>query len=417
MSKRFIGLPCVGGKSRLVDILAKVIEEQAEKGNIRECVDCCGGGGKIALSLDHKKFDRLVYNECEYGVATLMNVLKEADNINLINTKVHSIIDRALALGSIKDKESICKALFNVARDYVVCNQDSHKDLDPIIVAALTTIVVYGSVHNNRRTLGYKRFELRLMENLSYLKTFRSINSGIKYIECLNMDCFELIEKHYNNPNVLLVIDCPYYNSVNSYAEDWDYIQHKRLVKACKNARCKVLICMNDKGIAPYWNLIKEQNWHFYKSAAIIHDSKKSDVDILKNKDLSNLKESMGIEYGTQLIKTLYIQSQLMYDNEVNYGQLTKTVQEYIVCNFEVNSLEEYKGEVSPYMVTEYSPDAELNESVVGYKSKDIDAYYVLKEKAEKQILLEKKKKIARTNKKVSGYEEQIIEMLGLPRY
>ena len=417
MSKRFIGLPCVGGKSRLVDILAKVIEEQAEKGNIRECVDCCGGGGKIALSLDHKKFDRLVYNECEYGVATLMNVLKEADNICLINTKVHSIIDRALALGGIKDKESICKALFNVARDYVVCNQDSHKDLDPIIVAALTTIVVYGSVHNNRRTLGYKRFELRLMENLSYLKTFRSINSGIKYIECLNMDCFELIKKYYNNPNVLLVIDCPYYNSVNSYAEDWDYIQHKRLVKACKNARCKVLICMNDKGIAPYWNLIKEQNWHFYKSAAIIHDSKKSDVDILKNKDLNNLKESMGNEYGTQLIKTLYIQSQLMYDNEVNYGQLTKTVQEYIVCNFEVDGLEEYKGEVSPYMVTEYSPDAELNESVVGYKSKDIDAYYVLKEKAEKQILLEKKKKIARTNKKVSGYEEQIIEMLGLPRY
>ena len=127
MSKRFIGLPCVGGKSRLVDILAKVIEEQAEKGNIRECVDCCGGGGKIALSLDHKKFDRLVYNECEYGVATLMNVLKEADNICLINTKVHSIIDRALALGGMKDKESICKALFNVARDYVVCNQDSHK--------------------------------------------------------------------------------------------------------------------------------------------------------------------------------------------------------------------------------------------------------------------------------------------------
>ena len=43
---------------------------------------------------------------------------------------------------------------------------------------------------------------------------------------------------------------------------------------------------MNDKGVAPYWNLIKEQNWHFYKSGAIIHDSKKSDVDILKNKDL-----------------------------------------------------------------------------------------------------------------------------------
>ena len=110
----------MGGKSRLVDILAAVIEERADKGDINECIDCCGGGGKIALSLDHRKFDKLVYNECEYGVATLMNALKKADNICLINTKVHSIIDRALALGGIRDKENICRALFNVAKYYVV---------------------------------------------------------------------------------------------------------------------------------------------------------------------------------------------------------------------------------------------------------------------------------------------------------
>ena len=424
MSKKLIGFPCVGGKSRLVEDLSKIVEEQADKGNVTEVYDLCGGGGKIILSLDRKKFKRLGYNEYEYGVATLMAMLKERDNISIINNKVQFILDKVLTLGDAADKESILRALFQVAKNYVVCGYDNHKDVDSITAAALTTIVIYGSVHSNRNTILYNakdtkgdvfcRFEKRLSNIRSYINTFTDIHAGIENVDCTNTDCFELIEKHKYNPNVLLVIDCPYYNSVNTYENDWSYVMHKRLVKACKNAKCKILICMNDKGIAPYWNLFNEPNWHFYKSGAIIHDSKKSDVDILRNKDLNKLKESMGCEYGEQLIKTLYIQSQLMYNDKVTYGQLTKVVQEYIVCNFEVSRIEEYTGEVSPDFVTEYTCK-KSDVSLVGHKPKIIDAYYVLKEKADKQALLEKPKKVSK-GKSNPEFEEQIIELLGLPR-
>ena len=427
MSKKLIGFPCVGGKSRLVEDLSRIVEEQADKGNVTEVYDLCGGGGKIILSLDRKKFKRLGYNEYEYGVATLMAMLKERDNISIINNKVQFILDKVLTLGDAADKESIHRALFQVAKNYVVCGYDNHKDVDSITAAALTTIVIYGSVHSNRNTIlynakdtkgkGFCRFEKRLKELRSYIETFTSVHEGIENVDCTNTDCFELIQKHKYNPNVLLVIDCPYYNSVNTYENDWSYVMHKKLVKACKDAKCKILICMNDKGIAPYWRLLNEPNWHFYKPDAIIHDSKKSDVDILRNKDLNKLKESMGCEYGEQLIKTLYIQSQLMYNKKFTYGQLTKLVQEYIVCNFEASGLEEYTGESSPYFATEYTYK-ESDVSLVGNEAKTIDAYYVLKEKADEQALLEKPKKVSNKNKGKSNpeFEEQIIELLGLPR-
>ena len=172
MNKKLIGLPCVGGKSRLADVLSAIIEEQADKGNVTEVYDLCGGGGKIILSLDHKKFKRLGYNEYEYGVATLMAMLKERDNVSIINNKVQFILDKVLTLGSAADKESIYRALFQVAKKHVVCGYDNHKEVDPMTVAALTTIVIYGSVHSNRNTILYNakdtkgkvfcRFEKRL---------------------------------------------------------------------------------------------------------------------------------------------------------------------------------------------------------------------------------------------------------------
>ena len=114
MSKKLIGFPCVGGKSRLVEDLSRIVEEQADKGNVTEVYDLCGGGGKIILSLDRKKFKRLGYNEYEYGVATLMAMLKERDNISIINNKVQFILDKVLTLGDAADKESIHRALFQV---------------------------------------------------------------------------------------------------------------------------------------------------------------------------------------------------------------------------------------------------------------------------------------------------------------
>lgn len=87
------------------------------------------------------------------------------------------------------------------------------------------------------------------------------------------------------------------------------------------------------------------------------------------------------------------------------------------MCNFEVSGFEEYTGKASPDFVTEYTCK-KSDVSLVGHKPKTIDAYYVLKEKADKQALLEKPKKISNKNKGKSNpeFEEQIIELLGLPR-
>lgn len=92
MSKKVKGIPSLGGKTRLAETIRDIIYEQVEAGNVSKFYDVCGGGGKLSFALQHSKFDFMGYNEWEFGLATLMNLLQKQDNIIILNTVVTRII-------------------------------------------------------------------------------------------------------------------------------------------------------------------------------------------------------------------------------------------------------------------------------------------------------------------------------------
>ena len=48
--REIVGIPCVGGKTRLADKLCSAIEDYCEKSGIRKVYDVCGGGGVVVAS-------------------------------------------------------------------------------------------------------------------------------------------------------------------------------------------------------------------------------------------------------------------------------------------------------------------------------------------------------------------------------
>jgi len=418
--REIVGIPCVGGKTRLADKLCSAIEDYCKKTGIRKVYDVCGGGGKLSCSLDQNKFSFVGYNEWEYGLASLMRALQDKGNVVRISNRVQYIIDRVINSDIDADEETKCRVLFDVARKYVSCGPDDHPDLDVIVAASLATIIIWGSVQNNRTTIHYlaknnagdieNSFNKILVKNMSYLDNFINVNMSVRGMECTNMDCFNLIKKYRDDAGMLLVIDPPYFDCTNGYKNDWSYSMHKELIRLCKGAKCSIMICMHRKGLVPYLSLFDEPDWNCYMSDRIIHTSAKSDFDKIMKEKITPEKDSL--QY--QLMKMLAFQNQEKNSEGVEFTQLEKIVSEYIWCNFKSEMFDK---------IASYSDAAD---AISSYSEDDIlcdfedctpayyDEYYFELEKAENASADGKKHK----SKKYKNQEvfDQIVELLELPQ-
>lgn len=415
--REIVGIPCVGGKTRLADKLCSAIEDYCEKSGIRKVYDVCGGGGKLSCSLDQSKFSFIGYNEWEYGLASLMRALQDKGNVVRISNRVKYIIDKVINSDIDADEETKCRVLFDVARKYVSCGPDDHPDLDIVVAATLATIIIWGSVQNNRTTIHYlaknnagdieNSFNKILVKNMSYLDNFINVNMSVRGMECTNMDCFDLIKKYHDDAGMLLVIDPPYFDCTNGYKNDWPYSMHKELIRLCKDAKCSVMICMHRKGLIPYLSLFDEDNWKCYMSDRIIHVSAKSETDKLKELKINN-----DDWFQRQFLKTQAFQHVELEKKGIDIEKEEKLVSEFVWCNFKIDMFEEIKSiEDTKDVITRYTYNKKSE--VYGYSAEEYDEIFLEPENAEQASTEGKKNK----PKKYKHQEvfDQIVELLELP--
>lgn len=416
--REIVGIPCVGGKTRLADKLCSAIEDYCEKSGIRKVYDVCGGGGKLSCSLDQSKFSFIGYNEWEYGLASLMRALQDKGNVVRISNRVKYIIDKVINSDIDADEETKCRVLFDVARKYVSCGPDDHPDLDIVVAATLATIIIWGSVQNNRTTIHYlaknnagdieNSFNKILVKNMSYLDNFINVNMSVRGMECTNMDCFDLIKKYRDDSEMLLVIDPPYFDCTNGYKNDWPYSMHKELIRLCKDAKCSVMICMHKKGLTPYLSLFGTDGWHCYLPDRIIHASAKSETDKLKE-----LKLNSNDMLQRQFLKIQAFQHGEFEKLGINLEKEEKLVSEFVWCNFKIDMFEELKSysDASDIIIS-YSEDDDLCD-IADCTPEYYDEYYLGVEAEEKASDDSKKNK----PKKYQNQEvfDQIVELLELP--
>ena len=420
--REIVGIPCVGGKTRLADKLCSAIEDYCGKAGIDKVYDICGGGGKLSCSLDQSKFSFIGYNEWEYGLASLMRALQDKGNVVIISNKIQYIIDKVISSDIDADEETKCRVLFDVARKYVSCGPDDHPDLDIVVAATLATIIIWGSVQNNRTGIHYfakrtinkdkneyeliKIFHKILVENMSYLDNFINVNMSVRGMECTNMDCFELIKKYRDDAGMLLVIDPPYFDCTNGYKNDWSYSMHKELIRLCKDAKCSIMICMHRKGLIPYLSLFDESDWHCYLPDKIIHVSAKSETDKLKEIKLNN-----NNWLQQQLLKAQAYQHSEFEKIGINLEKEEKLVSEFVWCNFEIDMFEEIKSIADTKdVITRYTFNKKSE--LYGYSSKEYDEHYLGIEKADNDSDDKNHEPKKYQNQEVF---DQIVELLELP--
>lgn len=395
MSKQVKGIPSLGGKTRLAETIRDVIYEQVEAGNVSKFYDVCGGGGKLSFALNHMKFDFMGYNEWEFGLATLMNLLQKQDNIIILNTVVTRIIKSVLAMDFDATDEEKFKALFDVAKKYVVCGPDKLSMLDPILVGALAIIVIWGSYQNNRNTIFYKytdknnkvsyNFLDKLLNRKSYMENLMESHACLKYMEVRNEDCFDIIKEYQDDEQMILVIDPPYFNT-ECYKNSWSYSKHKELIALCKDCKCKIMICMHQAGLIPYKCLFESDGWHCYGVGDIIHDRRKSNYDITRSKtdstvnqeNAENMKKLEEVLPGIGNI--LSFSASVLTKSGHTVAQLGKVAQEYIWCNFKTSKLTELFEADTQVGYKEY--DCTRNYKITdGMTVAQLDRYFLEQEK------------------------------------
>lgn len=348
MEREIVGIPCVGGKSKLAPFLRELFFDVAIEHNLEKFLSACGGGGKCVFNLKASAnvFKRgVIYNEYERGLYNLITSLKSYHNIEIINNGIEELLQKHFADANTPDE--VKNAIYNMFKE--AHDKADNKELDTLTSAIYETVVVFGSVQNNRQTCspnigGKENGFYDYFSKLQYENTLREVTRRIwdmTSFETLNGDCVDLVREHKKDANLLIYIDPPYFNCVNNYKNAFGFDKHMDLCDACMNADAKIIISMHDAGLAPYLlKLFVEDDWYAYILPPIIHPTRKSEttekavMEIYNLKDLKSSKELKNIEDSDKFKKAVSeIIKEGLFDD--------KSIDEIIFCNFEIPDYQE----------------------------------------------------------------------------
>jgi len=351
MEREIVGIPCVGGKSKLAPFLRELFFDVAITHKLDKFLSACGGGGKCVFNLKASAnvFKRgVIYNEFERGLYNLITSLKSYHNIENINSEIKKLIKKHFADANTPDE--VKNAIYNMFREAL--SKADNPELDTLTSAIYETVVVFGSVQNNRQTcspnMGSKENGFyTYFSKLQYDNTLREVTRRIKDMasfETLNGDCVDLVREHKKDANLLIYIDPPYFNCVNNYKSPFGFDKHMDLCDACINADAKIIISMHDAGLAPYLlKLFVEDDWYAYILPPIIHPTRKSEtteealMEIYNLKDLKSSKELKSIEDEEDSDKFKKSVSEIIKEGLLD----DKSIDEIIFCNFEIHDYQE----------------------------------------------------------------------------
>lgn len=281
---QIVGIPCVGGKSKLMPFLKVLMHDIAVEHKLNKYISACGGGGKDVFNQMSCKriFSRgVIYNEFEKGLYCLITALKDYKNIDKINAGIDELLKTYIRLD---DLGNSIEEMFNFALERADADEPVDTEEEILKVATYETVVVFGSVQNNRKRVSKNLHSTEngfydYFKKHGYEEGLRSVAKSIQEMasfQTINGDCVDLVKQYKDDENLLLYIDPPYFNCTNDYKSAFGFDKHMDLCDACMNAKAKIMISMHDAGLAPYLlKLFVEDNWYAYILPPIQHASRK----------------------------------------------------------------------------------------------------------------------------------------------
>jgi len=421
---QIVGIPCVGGKSKLMPFLKVLMHDIAVEHKLNKYISACGGGGKDVFNQMSCKriFSRgVIYNEFEKGLYCLITALKNYKNIDKINAGIDELLKTYIRLD---DLENSIEEMFNFALDRADTKEPADTEEDILKVATYETVVVFGSVQNNRKRVSKNLHSTEngfydYFKKHGYEDTLRSVAKSIQEMasfETFNGDCVDVVKQYRDDENLLLYIDPPYFNCTNDYKSAFGFDKHIELCEMCMNAKAKIMISMHDAGLAPYLlKLFVEDNWYAYILPPIQHASRKvvtttetvmkllenEAVDAYESDKIKRLKELEDVEKDSGLTSKQQAEKDEILKNFKKIANLKeayslsvseivrkglfddKLIDEVIFCNFEIS---DYKKRGMKNLEYSVEDDLEMIFSKMIYIMYNEKLQPKLKESSQKKV-------------------------------
>ena len=272
-NKEWLGLPCKGGKFRLLYVLLPLIKYLALESPQRAFLDVCGGGGKLACNVAIGfLYDKVLYNEYERGMTALMACLTDEALVQ----KVIRIVDRLLAVSLSYDPKDV----FNAAND-----QRNRPGLDKIRAAAYTFYCIYASFSDNRQGFNETK-KNEIFSQGRWQKILLKYPSRIQRMLVTCGSCFDVLERYINYSDITSFIDPPYYNT-NVYENDWSPVDYERLRSILARTKNKIILCGREADKMVY-DCVLSQGWFrtslgYVSTSSNCHDGSLSEEFIWTN--------------------------------------------------------------------------------------------------------------------------------------
>ena len=206
------------GKADMIEFIKKNAPS-----NIKRFIDIFGGGFNVGINFDA---EQIIYNDCNFKVKELLEMLRNIDTIDLYKYIVSMIKKYKLEKG---DKESYLKI-----RNLYNSQDKDHRDpklLYLLILFGYQQQIRFNSSYDYNNPVGQAGFNDKILEKIiSYCRNLKEKN-----VVFMSND-FDNMWEHINK-NSFIYLDPPYLNTLGSYNDGkrgfngWNENEEYRLIK------------------------------------------------------------------------------------------------------------------------------------------------------------------------------------------
>lgn len=207
----------MGGK---FDLLPYLIEQFPKNEEVSIFYDVFGGGANVSMNVS---YDKVIYNELNYNVVNLLNMLKnnypdEIDKHILKRVEQFDLPlesqDRRTSHYNESEKNHYNETFIKFREFYNKSNPRNIMDLYVLTFYSFCNLMRFNSNNEFNMPFGNRCY---LLEEDK--KRIEEAHKLLQKIEIINGDAFELLKSIKTNDNYFIYVDPPYQNSTASYNE------------------------------------------------------------------------------------------------------------------------------------------------------------------------------------------------------
>lgn len=290
---------------------------------MRKMFDWYGGKARVAhIILACTPPDVNVWHEACMGSAVVtlnserhrVEAISDLDDdlVHLFGTLAHpekgqALLERLMKLQYSRDE-------FNSARE---AKKSGYAGLDEFRKAELIYVHITQSFNNARKCfrkhgVSQRDYTFMLQSNLP------EVWKRLQGVRVMKMNCVDVVNELRNNPKAFVMLDVPYLwelrakGSRNIYGHEMSKLDHIELLEACKDAKCKIMICGYRKtdGNDLYDNMldIPHSHWKHYTLAQLVKSCQTK-----TEKDTAT--ETIWVNYELPYIAKFYINTKSEEEN------------------------------------------------------------------------------------------------------